>query len=275
MAGTPSYVFCGSGMKDGKTLWAMGDRRTAGFPQTMALCRDPIRPKCWYLCDGGSIRYFDEAKDAVTLFAGDREWGTVDGVGADARFDRLESIAITTDGLTLWCNQNHYQTACLRRINTATREVSTIEWRLADAEQIVLDRTPGSKRESGLFFRTQSLRRYPKYSGNIRTIARFNFADESVIRYALPASGVGQFFVTPTGHVLFCDGVYNLYAFDPNSCDKQGKTRGSVSEGVEIEFIFHAPIPHAVTLIDSTRTIVHVDSHDKCFKTITLPQKYF
>ncbi len=57
----------------------------------------------YFLADQTSIRYFDEAKNAVSLVAGADEHDTADGIGSDARFSEIDSLLVTSDGRTLWC----------------------------------------------------------------------------------------------------------------------------------------------------------------------------
>ncbi len=73
------------------------------------------------MADLCSIRYFDEATDAVTLIAGHWASGSEDGIGSNARFEGINSMIVASDGLTIWCGDEFG----MRRIRTATHEVTT------------------------------------------------------------------------------------------------------------------------------------------------------
>ncbi len=69
-------------------MWGFSnaDRLNAMCYNIRAVCSDPINPDGWYIGDQYSIRYFDAAKDQVTLFADNHD--TTRGDGRDV-FDEL------------------------------------------------------------------------------------------------------------------------------------------------------------------------------------------
>ncbi len=98
-----------------RNISAMGSRTrsTVSFGLPRAVCRDPLNPNGWYLCDPTSIRYFDQAKDQVTLFAGCGSSGSGEEAGGGGLND-LSSLVITSDGKTIWLNStatNRYRHA--------------------------------------------------------------------------------------------------------------------------------------------------------------------
>ncbi len=92
----------------------MGNRSTVAFTIPVAVCRDPLNSNGYYLADQNSIRYFDEAKDEVTLFVG----GPTDA----AEFNEIYHLLITSDGKTLWFAEGD---RTLWRADTVTRHVTT------------------------------------------------------------------------------------------------------------------------------------------------------
>ncbi len=103
-------TFCGLNGRG----FAMGDRRSASFLHPVSVCRDPTSTSptgtgtgtCYFMADLVSIRYFDEAKDAVTLICGGADAGSADGVGSAARFRGISSILVTADAKTIWCGDS-------------------------------------------------------------------------------------------------------------------------------------------------------------------------
>ncbi len=109
-------LFCGSG--EG---FAMGTRQTAklGRP-TGGVCRDPLNANGYFIGDESSIRYFDDAKDEMTLFAG----GPVveESTGTANRLREITAMLITSDGKTIWFGEGR---STIRRLDTTSRQVTT------------------------------------------------------------------------------------------------------------------------------------------------------
>ncbi len=78
-----------------------------------SVLRDPLNSNGYFLSDDWSIRYFDEAKDEVTLITG----------GQKRRRRRESSPIITADGKTIWFAED--QTG-LQRLNIASRIITTV-----------------------------------------------------------------------------------------------------------------------------------------------------
>ncbi len=247
--GAPVAVtrFCGS---DG-VGFAMGNRSSAVFREAAAVCADPLNPNGFFLADQTSIRYFDEAKDEVTLFTGSDEPGEDDDIGMNARFGAIVSLLIASDGRTLWCGQAF---GGLRRIDTASRAVTT-QYQIG-AQALCWDRLPTVKRDSAFYCLIRSYDRM--------VIGRFDSLSQTLKSFRLAAIGgsIHALVSTPSGHVLFAaryptSGVYSL---DP-----------STSQIEELDFVCD---PYAQLLLDdSARTLITVNSAH--LMSHTLPSRYF
>ncbi len=78
VAGTGQVLaFCG----ESEGLGVSGNRSNVGFFNPRAVCRDPRNSNGYYVADRSTIRYYDDAKNEVTLIAGDKKMTRQDGIG--------------------------------------------------------------------------------------------------------------------------------------------------------------------------------------------------
>ncbi len=139
----------------------MGNRLTSQFVRSKAIRRDPRNPNGWWLADRSSIRYFDDAKDEVTLLAGSDRLGVADGIGPRAQFAVIWTFLVSSDGGTIWCSQP----GAVRRIDVASREVKTVyvpgvfDGAVCDMHW---DRSPNLKPDSAIYCCTD-LRRFSRF----------------------------------------------------------------------------------------------------------------
>ncbi len=288
--------FCGSGIH----RFAMGNHLTAQFTTAKARCHDPVNVHGWYLGDTTSIRYFDSAKDEVTLVAGGGSLGILNGIGAAAGFLSIYSLLITSDGKTLWCAES----SGLRRIDTASCEVctlfseavSTLEWDRA---------LPPTKRDAAFYCLTFACGQYgvinrfdvdkaTAIDAGARTgVAPRDGGDENGRGSALDAltaiTGVSSnaltLAVTETGHVFYIDadrhGDNPSVSVEKPYCERAAS--GSDDSDVAIpdkeeesdwlsSIEVHDFSPLAV--IDSARLLVALNPSQQ-LTTYSLPPQYF
>ncbi len=190
-----------------------------------AVCRDPINTSGWYIADSHSIRYFDESKDAVTLFAGGNTPGCEDGIGSSARFGLINSLIITSDGQTMLCGDSggvsgeEVFRGGLRQINTASGEVLSFGCRSVNS--VCWDRAPGVEPDSSVYYIEEL--HYSIIWFDIRTgdWSDCEFASEWKVSGA--RGSVNWVWCSSTGYVLFAScGVFSLDRSDDASvfsCD--------------------------------------------------------
>ncbi len=203
---------------------------------------DPRNPTGYYIVDQVSIRYFDEAKDRVTLFA-----------GGDVFFGRLRALIVSSCGSTIWCTDSRG----MHRIDTATREISIVlsghkSWWMCWDRSV----NTGIKPDSAFYFHAVGVWSHFK---------RFDTtANREVKSYSLQKTGdyVTDAVCTQSGHLLLS--VQNesyLYEFDPIT---------SKLERIE-SIALDAGEP--LVLIDSTRTLITQSLG--VITAFTLPPQYF
>ncbi len=249
--------FCGSGVQG----FAMGNRTTAMFDLPLAAQRDPLNANGYYLADRASIRYFDQAKNEVTLFVGAEKSGSTDGVGADARFEVIRSLLVASHGRTLWCGQWH-GFANVRRIDTADRRVTSLE--LPSVGSMCWDLARTVKPDSAFYCVVCS-------GGADYELARFDTGSGHLVRFPTKQFGVLAILVacTSRGHLILWDTRYTewpgarICAFDPITCDVQ-----------RLEFFTLSNENFSMALIDSTQTLVTYE-RGGAVTTYTLPSQFF
>ncbi len=82
----------------------------------------------------------------MTLFAGDSQPGTTDGIGAAARFLHFNSLIVSSDGTVVWCGAR----GRMRRVNTKTREVTSSSQ--AYVRSMCWDRALTVKPDSAIYY---------------------------------------------------------------------------------------------------------------------------
>ncbi len=180
---------------------------TAQFVSPVGACRDPNNSSGWWLADHTTIRYFDEARDELKLFAGSAHAGWSDGIGAAACFDLIRSILVSSDGQSLWCGQG---SGGIRRVNLQTREVTTAGPQTVSS--LVWDCGPGIPKDSAFYGWCGQ----PHETAE-RQIIRFDIASGAVKPYPATKSSlyaVGGLVPTPSGP-LFSDGRSAVCLLDP------------------------------------------------------------
>ncbi len=139
------------------------------------MCRDPRNPNGYFIADTDSIRYFDEAKDEVTL---NRYAGSV----------QIDSVVIDSRGETIWCAAT---SGGLRRIHTASGQVTT-EYR-GSVFSLCWDLAPSVKLDSVLYCIT---------IGNGGELSRFDIASSEMSTRLGGRSGIFQITCTAAGYVV-------------------------------------------------------------------------
>ncbi len=236
-------MFCGSGL----AVYGMGNRRTAGFVAIKAVCHDPLNANGFYILDDSSIRYFDDAKDEVTL--------AIDTpAGDDSDLTDICSMLITSDGKTIWFAD--YQ-GSLFRLDTTRRKVSVVVEN--GGEILCWDRAPTRKPDSGF---------YAIASDDFGIISRFDTATNKFIRLPEIASLAARIYgsvCTPTGHLIIAEednhSKARVVAYDP-ICRWALRL-----DDVEVDSFC------SLVLVDSTQTLVSTKSQK--LVTFTLPSYYF
>ncbi len=243
----------------------MGNRFTATFDTPVAACADPLNPNNgYYLGDQSSIRYFDLAKDEVTLFAGSVYMGQEDGRAENARFYQISSLLISPDGHTMWCGDDWG----LKHIVIVSREVTAWDEYTSSLRSLCWDRTPSTSTSASAFYGLTSA-----HSG--RQISRFDTASREWTYPVKDGSSVSAFVSTATGHLIYTKWINTsnqtsspttpftsaTFAFDPITCSTQ-----------RLDFIATDPFTSLI-VNDSTRTLIAM--HGRLLTTYTLPSTYF
>ncbi len=247
--------FCGSE----SVGFSSSNRVNSSFLEVVGVCRDPLNKNGYFLADFSSIRYFDEAKDQVTLFAGGAERWTEDGVGEAARFEMISSLLIAANGQTLWCSQSF--TGGLRSINSRTREVSTV-WSESrpSLDSLVWDRARSTLDSDG-----NPTALYCLIGDTVRGVGRYDVVDQAMSHCSVsePISPLpNSLLCTQTGLLMFTSYFdQSLILFDPQTH--------------ELETLGSTPLNGvcSVALIDSMR--VMVVASDSTVATCTLPANCF
>ncbi len=248
----PAVHFCGLEERG----FAMGNRRTASFGLLTSVCRDPTNAAGtgFYIADSHSIRYFDEAKDAVSLIAGDASDGLVDGIGADARFQRIDSLIITSDGRALWVGER----SGLRRVRVHTREVSTV-WSGLGVTTVCWDRALTVQPESAVYCVE------PEWL----SLYRFDIVKSEAVRcdVASEVGLIGAVWTTPSGYLLLYPGDRYaqtfIHSYDPTT--RQVERLDGL--GTDVSSL--------AKLNETARTFVCTDSKLDSIVTYTLPPQFF
>ncbi len=225
---------CGSvaGVTQGKCL---GESR---LNTPYSLCADPSNPSNFFIGDESTIRYVDTNTHIVSLFAGQKEAGSLDGVGANAQFDVVGCMVCTTTGtgdnkprMFVADTNNHL----IRSIDIKSRRVTTI---VGDGENrstdgvglacsvrspvcVVFDRSPSVKRESVLFVASDhSIRRVDLQTLELSTC---------VVRgLKIEPCGIES---TPNGLLIVtCIETRDIYIFDPCTGELELLTRSRTSD---------------------------------------------
>ncbi len=207
--------FCGIGVPGSD----VGTGSTAEFQLPSQICPDPLRTSgdAYYLLDYHSLRYFDVATDSVSVVAGRKERGWVDGVGSAARFDGLTSMCISSDGRVSWVCQADPKRLASIDLSTNTVKSCSSDL-LVDTPLVVLwDRNPRlPQSESALFLActspdpVQHIVRYDIAEGEISHC--YQFTDYCPFRLVSLADG----------RLLFaCAVTYQLHVLDPETNQTQ------------------------------------------------------
>ncbi len=196
-----------------------GDAKTTQFTFPLSLCFDPLKPNNLFIGEYYSIRYWDMAKNEVTLIAGDGTEGFADGVGSKARFYGVSGMLCHPDGKTLYlCDKFNRR---LRKVDLPSQTVTTIagdglqgirdgkglDCSVTSPVQLVFDQSPNVKPNSVFLFACSiGLRRYDIETGAVTTI-KFALADKIHFDFSSLAWA-------PSGHLVvggresFATGVY-------------------------------------------------------------------
>ncbi len=250
-------VFCGSYLLGCSLLT---NRRSADFNYPMSACRDPLNPTGYYLSDRHSVRYFDEARDEVSLIAGSSIIGERDGIGDAARFMHICQLLISCDGKTVWCAVSG--PTPLRRIDIATRRVKSHLLGRCHIMGLSLgwDRSPAAKPDSAIYFSDCDGRLHRCDTTDTTDTTGTDILSE----HLLEVSGISacQIVCTPTGHVIVSSNAPVLgavYAYDPVTCG--------------IERLDGIEVLRRIALIDSDRMLV--GTSDSAVVRNTLPPHLF
>ncbi len=84
-----------------------------------------------YIADSMSIRYFDEAKDQVTLFAGE----------GDTSFGQLHAMIVSSCGSVIWCSDERMSIA----YRSNTRPAPTHKTEIQPNLRLLRVRTPNKR----------------------------------------------------------------------------------------------------------------------------------
>ncbi len=247
--------FCGAAVSG----FSMGTRSTAAFAPVRIAQRDPINPSGYYLADRISIRYFDTAKDVVTLIGGDtKESDLRDAFGESVRLDTIHSLLVTSDGQCLWCCEER---GGLRSVYLSTKIVCSIRasWG-KQFRSLVWDRSPHHA-ESPAF--------YCIVGTDNESIYRFDTRTEElslcVVVEGMDDCVIPDLVATASGHLIFAvpkDERYAAYVRDPQT--------GAI-EALGFEFDWCA----GAVVMDSIHTLVTITTRDSNLVTHTLPPQYF
>ncbi len=242
------------------------------------MCRDPIRPRCWYLCETQTIQHFDESSDTVRLIAGTQSSAreSWDGIGAAARFNKIGSVIASGNGKWLWC-ADHWN--LLRRVSTTNGVVST-EAQIGLIQSLVWDlrSSTGAGSSGGGDDQTTTGNRYSAFYfvgwqtvKNGRQIGRYDIdLGEPTLFDTLPGAHLPTHLVsTSAGQLLFyCANAQSIYCFDPASSAVElipGTFRATSNASIDSVA--------QLIIIESTRTLVV--SSSLSIMTYTLPPNCF
>ncbi len=259
--------FCGR--STGGEGFAMGNRSSAAFSCPRVVCRDPINASGYFLADSSSIRYFDEAKDQVTLIAGSSVSGTADGVGADARFQEIDSMIVSSQDGTIWCADGG---AGLRSINGTTRQVLTSMQRrvtalLWDHSSLPAAATTTTTATSTTTAANDTKHDSAFYCMFVGTECRTYRFDTNSQKMSIVGQDMRPLGCTPSGYLIWADVSNGSYAAPVSVYDP--RTRSSEP----LQFRVNISSPPSFVLIDSTRTLLTANGIQ--LTNFTLPPQYF
>ncbi len=248
--------FCGSR----NSGWSDGTRLTSAMENPLAVCADPRNPTGYYIADQASIRYFDEAKDRITIFAssGDDDWF----------INELCALIVSSCGSTIW----YSDCSGIHRIETTTRERSTV---FSDdlPGWMCWDRSPHIKHDSAFYFDAAGVEGQFNRFDTSTVATAGNRERGPTLKSQPPVKQVYSFrelddcltdaVCTQSGHLLFAVQAIRscLYAFDPITSNLE-RIKSIATNGCS-----------RLLLLDSTRTLITVDL--SVITTFTLPPEYF
>ncbi len=261
-----------------------GDCLTAQFSHPFAICVDPIRPLNFYVGDSSSIRYVDTGTGRVSLIAGDKKQGSVDGACAVAAFKVIYGLVCVRGGDRLFAAD--YQNHKIRSVDLETQTVTTVagngkrhskdgggqKCSIIQPRKLAFDRSRSIKPESVLYITSgHGIRRFEIDAAEMTT-CEWRGSTE-LDPWAIDA--------TPSGHLIVsCLNANTIYSFDPRTCEhavlagpevKSGSACYANGSGSNARF----DRPIALVVVEHERCAYICDVSNHRIRHITLPASLF